>query len=80
MGAGAGAGAGTDAGGSGEFAAQASVARANIAQLLANINTVQRLSSALGGTKDTVSYRTPSSSVPLGFRLLVSSPPPKYHM
>jgi hypothetical protein len=30
------------------------VARANIAQLLANINTVQRLSSALGGNKDTV--------------------------
>ncbi|KAJ1470666.1 hypothetical protein T484DRAFT_1846891 [Baffinella frigidus] len=57
VGAGAGAGAGTDAGGSGEFAAQASVARANIAQLLANINTVQRLSSALGGTKDTVELR-----------------------
>jgi hypothetical protein len=50
-------GSGGDAGSSGAFAAQASVARANIAQLLSNINTVQRLSSALGSPKDTVELR-----------------------
>jgi len=40
-----------------EFSSQANLARSNVQQLLTNINTITRLSSALGGPKDTVELR-----------------------
>jgi len=40
-----------------EFSCQANLARGNIQQLLTNVNTITRLSSALGTAKDTVDLR-----------------------
>jgi len=44
-------------GGGSEFSCQANVARGNIQQLLTNVNSITRLSSALGTPKDTVDLR-----------------------
>lgn len=40
-----------------EFSSQSNLARSNVQQLMTNINTITRLSQALGGPKDTVELR-----------------------